>query len=168
MTIIERMKWPLKLSSKWKNVQQKLNIKLIILQWKLDISEYMTFKSAVFGCFQYSGIQYLDPGLYIGIWNLNIQNSETFKFFYQIWNGLVYSYSPDYFKTWPFKIRKFCMNFKMVFDKMAAICLYFKWLGFRISDPIQNPDHVQTNLFLTVWNPDMSRFQIPTFFVFIL
>ena len=26
-------------------------------------------------------------------------------------------------------------GFQMVFDKMAAICLDFKWLSFRISDP---------------------------------
>ena len=34
----------------------------------------------------------------------------------------------------------------MGFDKMVAICADFKWLGFRISDPIQNPDHLQPNL----------------------
>ena len=38
----------------------------------------------------------------------------------------------------------------MCFDKMAAICLDFKWLGFQIQDPIQNPDHLQTNLFLAI------------------
>ena len=27
----------------------------------------------------------------------------------------------------------------MVFDKMVAICPYFKWLGFRISDHVRNP-----------------------------
>ena len=42
----------------------------------------------------------------------------------------------------------------MVFDKMAAICPDFKCLGFQISDPIQNPDHLQANLFSTIWNPD--------------
>ena len=26
--------------------------------------------------------------------------------------------------------------------------------SFRISDPIQNPDHLQPNIFLTIWNPD--------------
>ena len=50
----------------------------------------------------------------------------------------------------------------MVFDKMAAICSDFKWLSFRISDPIQNPDHFQPNLFLTIQNLDKSVFQIPT------
>ena len=37
---------------------------------------------------------------------------------------------------------------------MVAICPNFKWLGFQISDPIQNMNHFQTNLFLTIWNPD--------------
>ena len=46
----------------------------------------------------------------------------------------------------------------MVFDKMAAICLGFKWLGFSISDPIQNPDIRQPNLFSTIQN---SLVQIP-------
>ena len=35
-------------------------------------------------------------------------------------------------------------------------------VGFRISDPIPNPDHLQTNLFLTIQNPDKVGFQIPT------
>ena len=30
----------------------------------------------------------------------------------------------------------------------------YKWLGFRISNPIPNPDHMQPNLFLTIQNPD--------------
>ena len=42
----------------------------------------------------------------------------------------------------------------MVFDKMVAIYTDFKWLDFQISDPSQNLDHLQTNLFLTVQNPD--------------
>ena len=49
----------------------------------------------------------------------------------------------------------------MVLDKMAAICLDFKKLCFRILDPIQNLDHLQPNLFLTIKNPDLSGFQIP-------
>ena len=32
------------------------------------------------------------------------------------------------------------------FDKMAAICPDLKWLGFRISDPIQNMDHKKSRL----------------------
>ena len=42
---------------------------------------------------------------------------------------------------------------------MAAICLDFKWLGFWISDPIQNQDHLQPNLFLTI--PKSRQVQIP-------
>ena len=37
----------------------------------------------------------------------------------------------------------FCQDFKWLLTKMATICLDFKWLGFRISNPIQNPDHLQ-------------------------
>ena len=42
----------------------------------------------------------------------------------------------------------------MVFDKMVAICPYFKLLVFRISDPIQNPDYLQPNLSSTIHNLD--------------
>ena len=37
---------------------------------------------------------------------------------------------------------------------MVAICLDFKWLGFQISDPILNPDHLQPNLFLAIQSLD--------------
>ena len=37
---------------------------------------------------------------------------------------------------------------------MAAICPDFKWFGFWSSDPIQNLEQLQNNLFLTVQNPD--------------
>ena len=42
----------------------------------------------------------------------------------------------------------FLSTFQVVFDIMLLICLDFKWPGFQISDPIQNPDHLQTNLLL--------------------
>ena len=42
----------------------------------------------------------------------------------------------------------------MVFDEMADFFPDFKWLGFQISDPIQNPDPLLLNLFLTIQNPD--------------
>ena len=45
----------------------------------------------------------------------------------------------------PFEIRKKISGFQMVFDKMAAICLDFKWLGIQISDPFQNPGHLKPN-----------------------
>ena len=53
-------------------------------------------------------------------------------------------------------------RFQMILDKMAPICPDFKWLCFRISDPIWNPDHFQPNLFLTIPNPNRFGFQIPT------
>ena len=37
-----------------------------------------------------------------------------------------------------------------------------KWSGFWIFDPIENLDHLQTNLFMTILNPDMLEFHIPT------
>ena len=43
----------------------------------------------------------------------------------------------------------------MIFDKMVAICLDFKWLGYQISDPIWNLNHLQTNLYF-----DTSGFQM--------
>ena len=45
-------------------------------------------------------------------------------------------------------------RFQMLFDKMEANCPDFKWLGFQISDPIRNSDHLQPNLFWTIRNPD--------------
>ena len=53
---------------------------------------------------------------------------------------------PTIQKTEPFKIRKFLSGFQMVYEKMAVICMDFKWLGFQISDPIGNPEHFQPNL----------------------
>ena len=49
-----------------------------------------------------------------------------------------FSDGPNHLKTGPFKIWIFQSGFQMIFDK---------WLGFRNSDPIQNPDHLQSNLF---------------------
>ena len=37
----------------------------------------------------------------------------------------------------------------------------FKWSGSQISDHIQNSDHLQIDIFLTIQNPDSSIFQIP-------
>ena len=57
-------------------------------------------------------------------------------------------------KQYHLKSRQFLSRFQMVFDKMEAICPDFKWSGFQISDPIQNLDHLQPNLFLTIQSPD--------------
>ena len=99
------------------------------MTWKLD----------------YSG--YLKSGFFEG----RISYGPFFK-----WSGFSYGYSfsPNHLKTRPFEIWTFLSVFKMVFDKMAAICPDFKWLGFRISDPIPDLDHLQPNLFSTIQNSD--------------
>ena len=43
-----------------------------------------------------------------------------------------YSFSPNHWKTGPFKIWTFLSGFQMVFDKIAAFCPDFNWLGFRL------------------------------------
>ena len=48
-------------------------------------------------------------------------------------------------------------GFQMVFHKIMD----FKWFGIQISDSIWNPYNLQTNLFLTIQNPDKFVFQIP-------
>ena len=101
---------------------------------------------------QYSGdlkSNHLKSGLFEG-W---ISIGPVFK-----WLGFSYGYiySPNHLKTRPFKMRMFLSWFQMTFDKMAAICSDFKWLGFRITDPIQNLDHLQPNFFSTIWNSDQS------------
>ena len=49
-----------------------------------------------------------------------------------------------------------------ILDKVMAICPNFEWLCFRISDPIPNLDHLQTDFFWTIQISDVIRFQIPT------
>ena len=41
----------------------------------------------------------------------------------------------------------------------TAICPDIKWWGFHISEPMRNPDHLQT--ISTIQNLDMTGFQIP-------
>ena len=60
-----------------------------------------------------------------------------------------YSYGPDHLKC-------FWQDFKLISQNLA-ICPYFKWSGFKISDPIQNPD-----LLLTIQNLFASGIRIPT------
>ena len=45
----------------------------------------------------------------------------------------------------------------MIFHKRVAICSDFKWLGFRISDPILNLNHLQTNLFSSIQTSSYFR-----------
>ena len=97
----------------------------------------------------------------MGIWNPTILNPDFLKIRFK-WLGFRYGYScsPNCSKTGPFKILMLMSRFQMVFDKMAAICPNFKWLGLQISDPIWNLYHLQPNLFLIIQNPDLSGFQI--------
>ena len=56
----------------------------------------------------------------------------------------------------------------MVFEKVVAICPDFKCSGLQISDPDRYPEHLQTNLFLTLRfqtcldfrSPQYSGFQV--------
>ena len=95
----------------------------------------------------------------VGIWNLIIQNLETFEI-WTFWrsdfkgSGFDYSYSPNHSKTRLFKIRTFLFWFQMFFDKMAAICPDFKWAGLPDFRSHQNPDHSQLNLFSAICNSD--------------
>ena len=91
----------------------------------------------------------------------NIWNSDFLKVEFQMVrfsNGEAYAMTtaivPTIWKLNHSKSRCFCPDFKWGSDKMVAICPDFKWLGFQISDPILNLDHLQPNLFLTIQNPD--------------
>ena len=81
-------------------------------------------------------------------------------------SGKLITLIPDFywscFRPQYLKSRCFYTDFKCFYDKMAAICPDFKCCGFRISDSIQNSDHLKTNLFLTIQKQDMSIYQIPT------
>ena len=52
----------------------------------------------------------------------------------------------------------------MDFDKITAICPDFIWLGFQISDPIQNPSHLH-NIFYHL-NSRIVRILDPHFKMF--
>ena len=115
-----------------------------------------------------------------GIWNPTIWNLETLETLTLwrsdfIWPGfqmarfsngwaltMALAIVPNHLKTTPFEIWMFLSGFQMVFDKIAAICSDFKWLGFRISKHIWNPDHLQPNLFLAIPNPDKLGFHLPS------
>ena len=73
----------------------------------------------------------------------------------------------DHLKTGQKSVQKVkCLDFKCFFGKMTAICPDFKWLCFQILDPIQNLDHLQTNLFWDIQNQDLSGFQMPTLILY--
>ena len=75
-------------------------------------------------------LKHLKLGLFEG-WILNSLVFKLSGFSYG------YSYSPNHLKTRPFEIWEFLSGF-------------LKWLGFRISDTIQNLDHLVPNLFWTI------------------
>ena len=112
------------------------------------VASVLTWRSNIFDSFNYSGdlkSDHLKSGLFEG----RILNGQVFK-----WSDLSngYSFSSNHSKTRPFQIRTFLWGFYIDFGKTAAICPNFKWLVFRISDPIRNPGYLHTSLFLTIWN----------------
>ena len=91
-----------------------------------------------------------------GIWNLTCQNPDFLKINFHM---------VQFSESWAIWNPCFLSGFQIVFYNMAAICLDFKWSGFRISDPVK---------FWTIWEPTVcwpfknqkaSRFQIPTVFI---
>ena len=109
------------------------------------------------------------------IWNLDfLKSGFQMVGFQMVWfsKGLAIAMIPTIWNQDHSKSGHFCQDFKWFlikwflikwfFDKMATNCLDFEWLGFWISVSIQNLQYLQTNLFLTIWNPDLCRFQIPT------
>ena len=73
-----------------------------------------------------------------------------------LWNGRVYESIKQYLDMKYYDLKLKHEGFKPISRFQ---------MEFRISDPIQNPDHLQPNLFLTIGNPDKSRFQISTVYV---
>ena len=67
-------------------------------------------------------------------------------------NGPALAIVPTIQKPDHSKSKRFYPDFKCFFGKMAAICPDFKWLGFWILDPIQNPDHLHPKLSSTIQN----------------
>ena len=91
-----------------------------------------------------------------GIWNPTILNLETLKnldFLISNFKGLGSGYrnDPNHSKPRPLKFRALSSIFKMVFDRMVAICPDFKRLFFQILDTIWNLDR---SLFSTIQSPD--------------
>ena len=67
----------------------------------------------------------------VGIWNpgiLNIIFQMVPSSKVQASNTFSFSYGSNHSTTGPFQIRTFLPRFRMLFDKMAAICQDFKWL----------------------------------------
>ena len=56
------------------------------------------------------------------------------------------------FENWNIQNPDVFVQFQMVSDIMAAICLDFKWLASRFQIPLKNWDHLQPKLFLAIRN----------------
>ena len=56
----------------------------------------------------------------------------------------------------------FCLDFKW-FLTHGAHLYGFQMVGFRISDPIQNPDCLQPNFFFTIWTQTSQDFRSPLY-----
>ena len=110
-----------------------LALVIIAIQWGSEIQPFEIRK-------------HLNSGLFEG----RILNGPVFK-----WSGFSYSYSQP-FENWIFLSR-----FQMVFDKMAAICSDFKWLGFWISDPIQKSGPFRTQPLFILLKSRLVRLSDP-------
>ena len=105
------------------------------------------------------GVQYLDEfsgDLKSRLFEGQISSGTFFK-----GSGFSYGYcfSPNHLKTRPFKIRRFCTDFKWFLTKwLPYVWISNHWAsGFQI---LWNPDHLQLNHVSTIQNLD-SGFQIP-------
>ena len=123
---------------RWGSPRLKLFYSGIWIQWGSEIRPFEIRK-------------HLESRLFEG-W---ISNGPVFK-------CLGFTYCVNHLKTGLFIIWTFLPEFQMVSDKMVAIFPDYKWLGFRISDPIESSDHLQPNLFWTIQNSDKVKLQIPT------
>ena len=76
---------------------------------------------------------------------------KNFKVRFPMVGLAIYSYGPNPgpFENWAIQNPDVLSGFQIVFDKMSGICLDFRWFGFRISDPIQNPDQSNPTSFRT-------------------
>ena len=100
----------------------------------------------------------------MGIWNLTIQNPKHPKSVLfedrisnsPVFKGLGSSLSPNHLKTKPFTIPTFIFKFKMISDKIAAICQNLKKLGHFKIWTICKPSTI-----LTIQNLHQSGFWIP-------
>ena len=70
-----------------------------------------------------------------------------------------YSYGPDQLTIGTIQNHQIWNGLKQSGDHLAW---FKKRPGFQISDPFWNPDHLLTDIFSPIYNPETSRFQIPT------